>query len=177
MDNLGSEGDHTQQSLQSSDTLMMEKTLQITLRNVFLDLSAEQPTAILHGRARGPVAVPALRIDTNKDCKGPDAEVKDEFRAQLLRNLQKCWCKESTKAKVLELARVSDDDVCALVGGFTDTNRFEQPIAGYTEAQECSGNQISLHSYVDLANHPDFLNGSEYSDAFAHSLLDLTSPG
>ncbi|MCJ1365830.1 hypothetical protein MMC16_004955 [Acarospora aff. strigata] len=76
---------------------------------------------------------------------------------------------ETTKTKFLELAHVINNDGCALFGGLINTHRFQQLIARYAEKR--SGNETFLHSYVNLANHPGFLTGSEYNDAFAHPLL------
>ena len=44
-------------------------------------------------------------------------------------------------------------------------------MAKYTETQKGSDNHTFLHSYINLADHPDFLNASEYTYAFAHPLL------
>ena len=54
---------------------------------------------------------------------------------------------------------------------YSATSRFEQLITKYTETQKHSGNQTFLHTYVNIADDHDCFRGSEYEDAFVHSLL------
>jgi len=64
-----------------------------------------------------------------------------------------------------------ESDGAALFDGLIDPSIFEQLVAAYDKVLLQSGNNTFMHSYVNLAEQLDFLQGGSYVDAFGHPLL------
>ncbi|KPM43361.1 hypothetical protein AK830_g3204 [Neonectria ditissima] len=136
-----------------------------------LDIPREQQASLLLERASGRITTPGLHLDTVKYRKRPSSEAQAVFRVKLLEALRSRWADKDTESKFLETVERVESDGCAIIGALVDKPIFENLIAGYSRMQRLSGNHTFLHSYVNLAQHPDFITGGEYSDAFAHPLL------
>ncbi|KAJ5927342.1 hypothetical protein N7516_009115 [Penicillium verrucosum] len=136
-----------------------------------LPIGHEECHSLIKARAGAPLHVPALHLSTIHHRCGPSLDTKAEFRESLLKGLRQHWQDPSTESRFLQLSRELDRNGAILYGGLIDTEKFKSLIENYTKAQGVTGNQTFLHSYVNFADHADFLTDSRYNDAFAHPLL------
>ena len=160
-------------SLFASQSLQVKPVPELTIKHPSecLGLTPDQRKTLLHQRAKGVVAVPGLHFDTVKHRRGPSHEAKEKFRVQMLEQLRQGWKDPDTEVQFLKLANIIEDQGCALFGGLIDVVKFEKLIEDYETIQKRSGSHNFLHSYVNLARDPQFLENSEYNDTFAHPLL------
>ncbi len=100
-----------------------------------------------------------------------EQEVKDQYRTKLLESLSVALGKDS---KLLQELLISlDTNGAVTFGNVIDTDRFAALIQKYTEKLKTNGSQSWIHSYINFANHPDFLTDQNYCAAFFHPLLVL----
>ncbi|QVL55196.1 MAG: hypothetical protein KFB95_07745 [Simkaniaceae bacterium] len=107
-----------------------------------------------------------------------DADGKDAFRGQMLETLRNSWVDrygpvEAAKmvASFQSLAENLDENGAVIFGSILETASFEQLIARYNHILAESGSKSWIHSYVNLANHPDFLADKAFNEAFLHPVL------
>jgi hypothetical protein len=107
-----------------------------------------------------------------------NGQEKQEYRALLIKTLQTSWAKkygsenaEKLIAQFLAIDKRLDAHGAVIFGEMISSKSFEKLINRYTEVLEKSGSKSWIHSYVNLANHPDFLVNSEFNGAFLHPLL------
>jgi hypothetical protein len=107
-----------------------------------------------------------------------DAEGKDAFRGQMLETLRNSWVErygpvEAAKmvASFQSLAENLDENGAVIFGSILETASFQQLIARYNHILAESGSKSWIHSYVNLANHPDFLADKAFNEAFLHPVL------
>ncbi|KAK7415438.1 hypothetical protein QQX98_005889 [Neonectria punicea] len=136
-----------------------------------LRLTSEQRKTLLQQCAKGVAAAPGLHFDTVKHRRGPSQEARENFRLQLLNHLRQGWKNPDTEAQFIKLADSLGVQGCALFAGLIDVAKFGRLIKDYEAIQKSSGSKNFLHSYVNLANGPEFIKNSEYNDAFVHPLL------
>jgi hypothetical protein len=100
-----------------------------------------------------------------------DQEAKQKFREKLLASLS---IELGMDAKLLQdLITSLDTHGAVTFGNMIDTDHFIQLIQKYTEKLTTNGSQSWIHSYINFANHPDFLTDKNYCAAFFHPLLVL----
>ena len=99
-----------------------------------------------------------------------DPDKKAAFRLKLIETISKGRTPQQV-ARFLALAENLDKNGAVIFGAIIKSQDFEKLIGAYTKILEESGSKSWLHSYVNLANHPDFLTNTEFNAAFTHPLL------
>jgi hypothetical protein len=107
-----------------------------------------------------------------------DSDGKDMFRGQMLETFRSSWVErygaaEADKmvASFQSLAENLDENGAVIFGSILETASFQKLIARYNHILAESGSKSWIHSYVNLANHPDFLADKEFNEAFLHPIL------
>ncbi|MBS0615498.1 MAG: hypothetical protein JSR58_02980 [Verrucomicrobia bacterium] len=107
-----------------------------------------------------------------------DANKKNQYRAQLVAELETKWVKtlgpekgKKMTQKFVELASHLDDNGALVLGAILSSKDFQKLIEAYSSILVGSGSKSWIHAYVNLANHPDFLTNKEFNAAFMHPLL------
>jgi hypothetical protein len=124
-----------------------------------LDVPVELGSSLLHERANGHHAVPALHLNTVQHRQRIPTASQITFRVTLLCALRSGWKDEKTEAKFLDAVDMIESHGCAPFGGLIDPYIFEQLVAEYDKILLKSGNKTFMRSYVNLANEIDFLVG------------------
>jgi hypothetical protein len=145
-----------------------DKRLEIRLS---INVSEQQRSNLLQERAGVPLAIPGLHVDTAKYRRGPTPEAKRSFQADLLAALRGLWANKDTEARFLRFIDILDTNGSVILGGLIETSAFERLISEYSKILRESGTQGFMHTYVNMADHPDFLSNRSFNDAFAHPLL------
>ncbi|EEA22451.1 hypothetical protein EYB26_007461 [Talaromyces marneffei] len=145
----------------------------VNSNDILLEFSIgdEERRALIKERAGASLHVPGLHLSTAHHRRGPSPDARAEFRETLLDGLRQRWQDPLTEAQFLKLARDLDRNGASLYSGLIGMVSFRTLIENYTKAQGGTGNKTFLHSYVNFADHPDFLTDARYNDAFAHPLL------
>ena len=107
-----------------------------------------------------------------------DSKGKSNFREQMLRGLRIGWVERYGAArtdKIIDrftsLAASLDNNGALIFGSILEATSFEKLISHYSHILVESGSKSWIHSYVNLANHPDFLADKSFNDAFLHPIL------
>ncbi len=107
-----------------------------------------------------------------------NAEKKEVFKQKLLQNLESALLSVHTpekaqemKARFIELAQHLDDHGAVILGAILGKSDFTKLIESYTQILDASGSKSWIHSFVNLANHPEFLTDESFNAAFLHPLL------
>lgn len=109
-----------------------------------------------------------------------DTVSKDEFRRNLIAGLKAGWLASTNSDEkaiaALEkdfmlLASELDTNGALVFGNLIQKENFSKLISGYSTILENTGSKSWIHSYVNLGNHPEFLNEKEHNGAFLHPLL------
>lgn len=136
-----------------------------------INVSEQERSNILQERAGVPLTIPGLHVDTVKYRRGPTPEAKRSFQANLLAALRGLWANKDTEARFLRFIDILDTNGSVILGGLIETSAFERLISEYSKILRESGTQGFMHTYVNMADHPDFLSNRSFNDAFAHPLL------
>ena len=101
---------------------------------------------------------------------------KKLFQNQLMDHLDAQWTnreghQSKTRDMFLDLVNILDRDGAALFGGLVDNPSFERLVVSYNEILLKDGSKNFLHSFVNLANDPDFLTNESFNSVFLHPLL------
>lgn len=156
------------------------------LSKIFLNLPLTQKQeidALIEERCAAKPIVPELVEE--KEIRAPkaynrfrDLEEKAAFQKHLLQRMQEQFTEEfgPTQAEqlineFLRLAEVVAQDGALIFGKMIDTNNFQELIKQYTEKLTTDGSKSWIHSYINLGNHPDFLNDKQFNNTFIHPLL------
>lgn len=150
--------------------------------HVDLDLQADRVLQLISDRSGAqrifPNLVPAASVIAPSLYKRfSDARGKNKFREQMLHTLRIAWVELHAAAtdKMIDtftsLAASLDDDGALIFGSILETTSFEKLIARYNHILVESGSRSWIHSYVNLANHPDFLADKSFNEAFLHPVL------
>lgn len=151
--------------------------------HVDLDLQPDRVHQLISDRSGAqkvvPNLVPAASVLAPSLYKRfSDAKVKSNFREQMLRSLRIGWvkrCGAATTDKIIDrftsLAASLDYNGALIFGSILETTSFEKLIAHYSHILVESGSKSWIHSYVNLANHPNFLTDKSLNDAFLHPIL------
>jgi hypothetical protein len=107
-----------------------------------------------------------------------DADQKAAYRGDLLGVLRRAWEEAfgPEKAaglieKFMAFAENLDEKGAVVLGAILSTENFQSLIDEYTRILRESGSKSWIHTYVNLANHPEFLTNPEFNAAFLHPLL------
>lgn len=114
---------------------------------------------------------PGVSVESNAYRQGPSEETRGCFRQCLLGALRAVWRNEKTEECFLHLANMLDTNGCAVFAGLIDIPSFQTLVDEFTKAMEKHGCGAFLHSYMNLADQPEFLQDSRFNSAFAHPLL------
>ena len=156
----------------------MPKTFRIDL-----DLEADRVHRLISDRSGAqrvfPDLVPAGNVLAPSLYKRfSDSKGKDVFREKMLHTLRIGWIERYGIAKTdklmtsfTNLAANLDDNGALIFGSILDTSSFEKLIVRYSRILTESGSRSWIHSYVNLANHPDFLADKSFNEAFLHPIL------
>lgn len=141
----------------------MPKTFRIDL-----DLEADRVHQLISDRSGAqrvfPDLVPASNVLAPSLYKRfSDSKGKDVFREKMLHTLRIGWVERYGTAKTdklmtsfTNLAANLDYNGALIFGSILDTRSFEKLIVRYSRILTESGSRSWIHSYVNLANHPDF---------------------
>lgn len=107
-----------------------------------------------------------------------DIDKKETFRINLLTGLRNKWTDllDLKKAETLEnqfkdLANSLSENGAMIFGEIINKIEFTQLIKSYNSILKNYGSESWIHSYINLANHPDFLSNADFNKAFLHPLL------
>ena len=95
---------------------------------------------------------------------------KAAFRVRLIETIRQGTSAEIAE-KFLRLAENLDEDGAVVLAAILDSPDFQKLINEYTRVMDTSGSQSWLHSYVNMANHPEFLANRDFNAAFIHPLI------
>lgn len=105
-------------------------------------------------------------------------EQKSQFQEKLLKALTEAWHREFGARKCeelitqfLDLIQQTNTTGALIFADLIDRNNFSNLVNAYDHILEQYGNKSWLHSYVNLANHIDFLNNDSFQHAFLHPLM------
>ncbi|OBT69080.1 hypothetical protein VE03_01422 [Pseudogymnoascus sp. 23342-1-I1] len=112
-----------------------------------------------------------LHLDTNKFRQCPSLESKQIFRNDLLRSLRELWNDTITELAFIELVKELESQGCAVLAGLINVGSFQALIEEFSKTMHEGGSHAFLHSFMNLADHPNFLRDREYNHAFVHPLL------
>lgn len=153
------------------------------LFSIDLDLSEVDVNISLSERSGAPKIRPELaspdRIrDVSVYKRFADTDKKALYRCHMLENLKTEWTKiygpqeaEKMSEKFLDLANHLDENGAAIFGALLEKEKFEVLISRYNQILSGSGSRSWIHSYVNLANHPNFLADKEFNLAFLNPTL------
>lgn len=103
---------------------------------------------------------------------------KEQYRWQMLSELQSKWTELYGSEKAGELLREFQhltkhlDEYGAMIfAALLPTRNFESLVKRYNALLASYGSKTWIHTYINLANHPDFLADQELNAAFLHPLL------
>lgn len=99
-----------------------------------------------------------------------NGEQKEAFRARLVETIRQSTS-DAMAEKFLRLAENLDKNGAVVFAAILDSPDFQKLIDEYTRIMDESGSQSWLHSYINMANHPDFLTNGEFNAAFIHPLI------
>jgi len=107
-----------------------------------------------------------------------DLEEKEAFREKLVRELSTSFEKiygvekaKEFKKEFLKLAKSLEDNGAVIFGNMIDTEAFQKLIDSYTPKLKNDGSKSWIHSFINLGNHPDFIQNQEFNSAFVHPLM------
>lgn len=107
-----------------------------------------------------------------------DTDKKEEYRRDLIKSLCQEWSKTKPQNEVqylknefLQLTERLDETGAAVFAEILDKESFKLLIEEYTRVLKESGSESWIHSYVNLANHPEYLTNDKFNKAFLHPLL------
>ncbi|MCC5792633.1 MAG: hypothetical protein JJT82_08530 [Legionellaceae bacterium] len=105
-------------------------------------------------------------------------DIKEEFRKKLLLALTHQWTAqfgaeigETTQQLFLDAVKMTEQSGAMIFADLIQRTDFSMLVNRYDEILENFGNKSWLHSYVNLGNHPDFLNDQSFRQAFLHPLI------
>ncbi len=123
------------------------------------------------------VAVSEVR-DPTAYKRFKDAEKKDAFRHSLLDQLNGEWTRlygpekaGKLQEQFAELVTILDENGANIFGALITKAAFEELIVQYNAILKDHGSKSWIHSYINLANHSDFLGEKSFNGAFLHPLL------
>ena len=106
------------------------------------------------------------------------SEKKERYRWKMLSELQRKWTElyGSEKAKKMLhdfqlLAKHFDENGAVIFAALLPTRNFESLVKRYNALLAGYGSKTWIHTYINQANHPDFLADQELNVAFLHPLL------
>ncbi len=154
-------------------------------RTISLNIKASATTIneTVHNATKGITIHPEL--ETPENIRAPEVykrfqnlEAKEKFRHELLSQLNQSWTEQfgiedalQLKNQFSALAQTMDDTGALIIGDLIDKSEFSKLVKHYDKMLAEFGSKSWIHSYINLANHPDFLSNQEFSDAFLHPLL------
>ena len=107
-----------------------------------------------------------------------NGEAKEQYRERVRNSLQAKWRElhgEERAGKLLrqfqQLTENFDKYGALIFGALLPNSKFEGLVRRYTELLASHGSKTWIHTYINLANHPDFLTDQELNDPFLHPLL------
>ena len=107
-----------------------------------------------------------------------DTEKKEVFRQNLLNTLAQTWKSEFGDIKAAQMvvrfmnfAQNLDEKGAVVLGAILSTENFQKLIDEYTKILDDSGSKSWIHTFANLANHPEFLTNKNFNAAFLHPLL------
>jgi len=148
-----------------------------------LNLGSERVDALVRSRAKAPPIHPELvevsAIRSKESYKRfRDMDQKEQFRGALLEDMHNKWIEiygpekaETFQNKFKELISIMDENGAAIFGELITKEAFKELIDHYNQVLKTQGSKSWIHSYINLANHPDFLGNTAFNGAFLHPLL------
>ncbi len=151
---------------------------------VDLDLKASEINKLIEERSDLKKKItPEFTLPSN--IKAPESykrlqnqDKKNKFRQDLLSTLQQQWQSKDGPEKAnhlqkefLNLTESLDQNGAVIFGDLINKKSFSGLVNTYDQMLMQHGNKSWIHSYVNLANHPDFLSNSDFNGAFLHPLL------
>lgn len=107
-----------------------------------------------------------------------DVDSKEQYRGALLEKLHVKWVElyglekaESLQVQFKRLVSILDENGAAIFGELITKSAFQELINHYNDVLKNQGSKSWIHSYINLANHPDFLGNTNFNGAFLHPLL------
>ena len=139
--------------------------------NLSICLSPTERETLLH-KLVPPVSTPRLSVEANEYRRHVTSQEKESFQTLLLGELRARWANPvETESQFLKLVDMFETDGCAVVSGLIGDVNFSNLIQQYTKAMNAEGSSAFLHSFINLAKHPEFLTAPAFNGAFAHPLL------
>lgn len=148
-----------------------------------LNIGSKRVDALVRSRANGlaihPDLVEASSIRSQESYKRfRDIDQKERFRGALLEDMHNKWIQiygpkkaETFQAKFKELISILDENGAVIFGELITKEAFQILIDHYNQVLKTQGSKSWIHSYINLANHPDFLSNTDFNGAFLHPLL------
>lgn len=103
---------------------------------------------------------------------------KRAFRHALLAALKRDWRETFSEEKAeklevvfLQMTRQADKIGAVIFADLISRDDFQSLVKAYDSLLSKHGNQSWIHSYANLANHPDYLTHPQFKHAFLHPLL------
>jgi len=107
-----------------------------------------------------------------------DQDKKQQFRDKLVQRLHQSWhmktdlkTADHLKNQFLEMTQQVSRDGAIIFGDLIPKSSFQNLVQSYDELLAKYGNESWIHSYVNLANHPEYLTNADFNHAFLHPLL------
>lgn len=107
-----------------------------------------------------------------------DIQSKQQYRDELINSLKQTWesCYGKTEADILlttlrKLQETLNENGAVIFAELIANPKFSNLVTHYDSILQTSGSKSWIHSYVNLANHPEFLNNPDFNAAFLHPLL------
>jgi len=154
--------------------------------NITLDLSISDKKEIdtlISSRAGAQPITPEL-VD-EKNVRSPkdynrfrDLDIKNQFRMKLINelnnSLKRIYGNVKAENMIKEFKKLSqslEENGAFIIGSMIHPGNFQKLIDHYTHSLSTTGSKSWIHSYVNLGNHPEFLNNKDFNGAFMHPLL------
>ncbi|EKE08371.1 MAG: hypothetical protein ACD_17C00202G0002 [uncultured bacterium] len=159
------------------------KTLQPQRYTMDLNLKSKKVDRLVRSKANAlpiqPNLVQAKDLQSSAAYKRfRDMTQKDRFRGTLLNHMHNQWIEmygagkaEMLQAQFKELISILDANGAAIFGELITKEAFQKLINHYNQILKTQGSKSWIHSYINLANHPDFLGNTNFNGAFLHPLL------
>lgn len=107
-----------------------------------------------------------------------DIPKKEQYRMQMLMELRSKWTElygSENAGDLLKQFQQLDEQIekngAVILAALLPTRKFEGFVERYNALLATHGSTSFIHTYVDLAGHPDFIADQEHNAAFLHPLL------
>lgn len=172
-----------EKSVASCPMMITAEPVQQGRYNMSLSLRNKRVDSLVQSKAHAPAIRPHLVEASAIRCpvaykRFRDMARKDQFRGALLDHMHSKWAEmhgvekaAELQAQFKELLLILDENGAVIFGELITKQAFQELIHHYNQILMTQGSKSWIHSYINLANHPDFLGNHHFNGAFLHPLL------